>query len=158
MSAEQAKELLLLHSFSYPDVDHPKMTSGFLGSLRPYRGLNEENYHEVMEAIRTLAPQLQASEVDREVISALWAICYLARLWGLEPDGMLQRNGLIEPADIERLSKWLDTVGFAVMMLLDSGDIEAAFAGYQGRRTGRDETAQAVSQGTAVAPHLCSTT
>jgi len=85
----------------------------------------EEGYYELMEAIRTLAPQLHAREVDREIISALWGICYLAWLWGLEPDGMLQRNGLIAPEDIERLSRWLEALGYAVMRLLEGGDVES---------------------------------
>ena len=130
MTTAEARELLLLHSFSYHDLDHPKMEGGFLGSLRPYRGLKQENYHELKEAICTLAPQLQAGDVDREIISALWGICYLAWLWGLEPDRMLQRNGLIAPDDIRRLSRWLEALGYAVMILLEGGDVEEAFSPY----------------------------
>lgn len=130
MTAAEARELLLLHSFSYHDLDHPKMVGGFLGSLRPYQGLNEKNFHELMEAIGVLAPQLQAEKVDREIVSALWAICFLARLWGLEPDGMLQRNGLIAPEDIKRLSDWLEILGYAVMILLEGVDVEEAFSPY----------------------------
>jgi hypothetical protein len=133
MNTLQARELLLLHSFRLPALDHPKMTGGFLGSLRPYQGLNEGNYHEVMEAIYTLAPQLQGQELDREIVSALWSICYLARLWALEPDGMLQRNGLITVEEVRRLEEWVNAIGWAVMMLLEGGDITAAFDLYPGR-------------------------
>ena len=38
---------------------------------------------------------------------------------------MLQRNGLIAPEDIERLSRWLEALGYAVMRLLEGGDVES---------------------------------
>jgi hypothetical protein len=130
MTRQEARELLLLHSFGYHDLEHPKMIGGFLGSLRPYQGLKEKNFHELMEAVHVLAPQLQGETVDREIISALWSICYSAWLWGLEPNGMLQRNGLIAPEDVRRLSEWVECLGFAVMVLLEGGSVEQAFNPY----------------------------
>lgn len=130
MTTQEARELLLLHSFGHGDLDHPKMVGGFLGSLRPYQGLNEKNYHELMEAVRTLAPELQRESVDREIISALWSICYCTWLWGLEPGGMLRRNGLIAPEDVRLLSDWLEYLGMAVMLLLEESSVEAAFGPY----------------------------
>jgi hypothetical protein len=131
MTAEQAKELLLMHSFMHDDIEHPKMTLGFLGSLRPYRGLREENLHEVMESLRVLAPELRQEKVDTEVMSALWGICVSARAWGVHPLGMLRRNHLITGADIERLEAWIGAIEYAVMVLLDGNDPEEAFAGYR---------------------------
>jgi hypothetical protein len=130
MTSQEARELLLLHSFAYHDLEHPKMIGGFLGSLRPYQGLNEKNFHEVMEALYVLAPQLQMERVDREIVSALWSICYAAWLWGLDPGGMLQRNGLIAPEDVRRLGKWLECLGMAVMFLLEGSDVEEALNVY----------------------------
>jgi hypothetical protein len=99
-----------------------------LGSLRPYRGhLIEENYHEVMAALRVLAPSLRQPTVDREVISALWSICLLAHGWGVHPKGMLRRNGLIQPPDIERLERWISRISFVTMILLHGGGIDTAF-------------------------------
>ena len=43
---------------------------------------------------------------------------------------MLQRNGLITPDDILRLSRWLEALGYAVMILLEGGDVEEAFSPY----------------------------
>src|SRR5689334_13580086 len=97
MTPAQAKELLLLHAFCDPrSTEHPKAASGFLGSLRPYRGhLLQENFTEVMESLRVLAAELSGTAVDREVVGALWGLCHLARAWGVAPEGMLRRNGLI---------------------------------------------------------------
>ena len=131
MDFQEAKELLLLHSFGHPDINHPKMERGFLGSLRPYRGLNDENFHEVMQALISLAPHFQhESRVDKEIISALWTICELGRAWGIHRDGMLRRNNLITTKEVTRLEHWIETISYAVFVLLDGGDLETALEPY----------------------------
>jgi hypothetical protein len=56
MELEEAKELLKLHTLPGDE---------FLGSLRPYQGLIDKNFHEVMQAIIAVAPHLQQ---DKKVI------------------------------------------------------------------------------------------
>jgi len=58
LSPEEARELLRFHAGRHEDVNHPESAIGFLGSLRPYRGLNERNYHEVMGCLIALATDL----------------------------------------------------------------------------------------------------
>ncbi len=120
MTPQEAKELLLIHGGCHQDPNHRRMDAGFLGSLRPYRGLDVNSLHEVMTALRVLAPSLQQQQVDREVVSALWHMCELGRCWGVAPDGMLQRNNLISPPDVQRLEKWIDCISYATMILLGS--------------------------------------
>lgn len=139
MDRTQAKELLQLHSFAHSNIEHPKMATGFLGSLRPYTGLKEENFHEVMQAIITLAPEIQKEkEIDRDIIKALWAICELARAWGIHPKGMLRSNNLIALKDVSRLEQWIDTITYAVLILLDGGDLEAALEFYKSGESWHD--------------------
>ena len=135
MTVHEAIELLLLHSFMGDDVENPKMTTGFLGSLRPYKELDERNFEEIMQALRVLAPRFQDEKIDQKILSALWCICHLGRAWGVHPDGMLRRNNLIAEADSQRLDEWIDAVSYAVMMLLE-GDIEEAFANYEAAESG----------------------
>lgn len=132
LTRTEARELLLLHAFwDSRSAGHPKAAEGFLGSLRPYKGrLVEENFREVMGALRILAPELSGAAVDREVVGALWAICHLARTWGVEPGGMLRRNGLIGAADVETLAGWVDTLSYATMTLLNGSGEEEAFHAY----------------------------
>ncbi|MBW3625434.1 MAG: hypothetical protein KY468_18720 [Armatimonadetes bacterium] len=130
MTPEEAKELLSFHSGRHEDIHHPKWDSGFLGMLRPYRGLIEENFHEVMEALQVLAPELHKDAVDAKLMDNLWAICFLAKMWGLDKRSALQRDGLITHEDTERLSDWINQIAYAVMILIDSGDVNEAFAGY----------------------------
>ena len=128
----EAKELLLLHSFGHSDLDHPKMNAGFLGQLRPYAGkLNIQNLHEVMNAIRVLAPNLEKSRIDREVVASIWSICHLSLTWGVHPDGMLRRNGLVTEQDVSTLTKWVSCISYATMILLNGGGIDEAFAEYR---------------------------
>lgn len=108
------------------------MESGFLGSLRPFRGqLIEENFHELMEIVRTLAPQLKQPALNREVMSCLWSIMHLARAWAISADGMLRRNQLISDEQIALMEEWLDLLSYAVMILIEDGGEEEAFWGYK---------------------------
>jgi len=126
MTTSEAKVLLMMHSFRHPDIHHPKMETGFLGSLRPYCGLKVENFHEVMTALRVMAPSLQESRVDRDMVGALWSICDLSYSWGVHPGGMLRRNDLITPSDVERLERWSNCISYASRMLLGGDASDAA--------------------------------
>ena len=139
MSPAEAKRLLLLHSGVDADVADPRWQAGFLGSLRPYRGhLVPANLHEVMAALRVLAPELEAPHVDREIMSALWGICHFGRAWGVHPAGMLRSNNLITEADVGRLETWIDCISYATTVLLDGGGIESAFQEYEQLRGNGD--------------------
>ncbi|MEL7123049.1 MAG: hypothetical protein AAFO07_26605 [Bacteroidota bacterium] len=133
MTHEEAKRILKYHSFTDEDINHPKMENRFLGMLRPFSGkLNEESYHEVIKAIRTLADELRNKEkIDREVISAIWGICHLTRSWAIEKEGMLRRNNLINDEQIKKLEKWVESISYATMMILDGNDNSTAFELYE---------------------------
>ncbi|MCP3774122.1 hypothetical protein NLX71_12490 [Paenibacillus sp. MZ04-78.2] len=91
MTEEEAQRLLMLHSFSMDEaIDHPKGQTGFLMSLRPYRGLIEENFHEVMYALSILQKKLgpETPHLDRELVAAVWGMCHLSRAWGVHPEGL----------------------------------------------------------------------
>ena len=114
------------------DIHNPKQANGFLGSLRPYMGyLSEDNLHEVMAAIRVLAPELNREKVDRDIVSGLWGMCSFARLWALHPKGAIQRDKKMTAEDTERLEEWIDAIEYAVQVLLHSDDLEEAFAAYR---------------------------
>jgi hypothetical protein len=112
---------LLLHGPGTTDAAGRPLVleDGFLGSLRPYRGLDEKNFHVVMEALLSVGEDLyQTPQLDRELVCAVWSICHTTRLWGLHPGGMLQRNRLITAADTARLERWVDTLEVVALRLL----------------------------------------
>lgn len=133
MTIKEAKQILKYHSFTAEDVKHPKMENGFLGMLRPFSGkLYEENYHEVIAAIKTLADEIRGKEkIDKDVISAIWGICHLTRSWAIEKEGMLQRNNLITEKQIKILEKWVEAISYAILMILDGSDNSTAFELYE---------------------------
>jgi hypothetical protein len=124
MTEDEAKRLLLAHA-------GPDLEAGFLGMLRPYRGLQEESFHEVMAALAALGPSLgHGQAVDRQVMGALWGICVLGQWWGVEPDGMLRRNKLISEHDVQRLTRWIRIISRAAFFLIE-GSQEAALDEYK---------------------------
>jgi hypothetical protein len=131
MSPDEARKLLSFHSGAHPNIDDPRWQEGFLPVLRPYGGLRESAFHEVMACVDALAEELAVDKVDRATLSSLWGICHLGRAWGVQEGGMLHRNGLITDSDRFRLERWIDCISYAVMMLLDGGDREVAFEPYR---------------------------
>jgi hypothetical protein len=130
----RAKEVLLYHVNPHDDTDSPR---GFLGSLRSYRGLQERNLHEVIAAVAALAPHFQEAALDREIVTALWQVCFFARYWGLRPDSMLQRNHLISEEDTRRLAEWVDAIEEAVVSLLSGFELHSSLDRYR-QVTGRE--------------------
>lgn len=134
MRREEALALLEMHSFRNEDIYHPKMEKGFLGMLRPFTGeLYEKNFHEMMRILWALREDLQSDNIDREINSSLFSICHFARMWGLDPGGMLQRNNLLSTDQIAQLQEWVDTISYTISNLLE-GDEGEAFHGYCGPR------------------------
>ena len=131
MTIPEAQDLLLAHAGAHPDPDHPLLANGFLGMLRPYHGLVERNFHEVMHALQVVAPSLQTDPtLNRNLMAALWGLCHFSRAWALEPEGMVRSNNLITEADVERLSNWLNIISYAITNLLEGADDKEAFELY----------------------------
>lgn len=121
MTHDEARLCLLMHGPGTEDADGQPLIlrDGFTASLRPYTGLHEKNFHQVMEALLTVGERLHKEElVDRETVRAVWMICETGRGWGLHPQGMLQRNKLITAADTLRLELWIDTIQSTALRLL----------------------------------------
>lgn len=132
MTEAEALDLVRHHSYTHEDIENPKTKTGFLGMLRPFTGrLYEANFIELMTALRVLSPQFKGPVIDRELIAAYWNICHLGRAWGLEPEGMLQRNNLLTANQIKDLASWIDCLSDTVANLLDGADETLAFEAYQ---------------------------
>src|SRR5207249_442030 len=103
------------------DSDPAKWETGFVCQLRPYRGsLNEENFREVIAAIRVLAPEIAASSsVDRELMADLWSLIWFPRMWAFPPHGMLRTNDLIDGRALSVLDDWLNRISEAVSYALE---------------------------------------
>jgi hypothetical protein len=58
-------------------------------------------------------------------------MCLLARAWGVEPNGMLRRNGLISAEGVQRLDEWVNIISWAVFFLIGGEGRESAFEMYE---------------------------
>ena len=117
MDLAEAKSALLYHSGI---TDKMAAKNSFVTSLRPYAGLNENNFHEVMEALFAVAEGISESpHLDRRITGCLWNICYLGRSWGVHPEGMLRRNDLISDDDVDRLDEWINIIEWSSLALVE---------------------------------------
>lgn len=122
MDYDSAKLLLLMHGSGTTDDDGNILVAddGFLQMLRPYRGLKEDNFHRVLQAVFVVGDRLHSQEhVERELMNTLWSLCSTSRSWGLNPKGMLQRNRLITEADSRRLESWIDILEWSIEGVLN---------------------------------------
>ena len=79
MEYDDAVNSILMHGIGREDVplDQALIPHGFLGSLRPYTGLREENFLQVMNAIIALAPHLVGKDLfERRLVSGLWELAF----------------------------------------------------------------------------------
>lgn len=130
MTIDEAKELLSYHSGRHENVKNPKWQKGFLGSLYPFRGeLFEENFIEVMECMKALKEELTADKIDKNILSDIVGITYLARIWA-SPDGMLGSNKLLSEEQTKTLNLWVDIIQETLNWLLDGAE-EEAFNSYE---------------------------
>lgn len=119
MNKDEAKNLLSYHSCRNDDINNNKWTTGFLGSLRPFMGeLYEKNFIEIMECLKILKDEFEEARIDKNIISDIYAITYLARAW-CRPDNMLGRNHLLSQEQEETLYEWIDIIEDTFFNLLD---------------------------------------
>ena len=132
MTEIEALELLKHHSYNHDDIEHPKTEKGFLGMLKPFDGqLYEANFYELMSILTILKQHFRKDKIDRQIISSVWGICHFSRAWGLDEEGMLKRNNLLEESQIKQLLVWVDCISYVVSGLLEGMDDENAFEPYR---------------------------
>ncbi|WP_289004824.1 hypothetical protein [uncultured Kingella sp.] len=101
---EQARRLLRIHAFADNGCT---AENSLLHSLRPFSGsLKTQHFHETIAAVRVLAAEFGEPHCRHETVRLFYSIIYFARAWGLSPQGMLQRNGLLNPEQTATLSSW----------------------------------------------------
>ncbi len=135
MDYEAAVNVILMQGIGRDDVplENALIEDSFLGCLRPFAGLREENFLQVMEAIIALRPYLEGQQVwEARLVEGLWELTRRARLWGLDPNGMLQRNRILTAEDTARLLRWVQCIESAVSKLFRGGDPTEALSYYRG--------------------------
>ncbi|MCO5169406.1 MAG: hypothetical protein M9894_23935 [Planctomycetes bacterium] len=127
LDSVSALNALLAHAGNRSD--DPRSDTGFTGMLRPYTGLRESNFVEVMEALYCLRDELRGDLIPRCCVASAWDLCRTARTLGLSPRTSLQRNRLISADDVQRLASWVETIEASTLFLLHGKDDSIAFFG-----------------------------
>jgi hypothetical protein len=141
MSFDDAKAMLQQHAghIELPDRD------SLVESLRPYRGLSERNFCEIMIGLINVHKELSEQDmVDRELIYACWDLCTRIRFLALSETSPLRTNRLISQTDLDRLGEWYNSIdSFCRRSLhkLDLGTCLSNFIEYIGSEKCPDPTA-----------------
>jgi hypothetical protein len=125
MEYEDALNTILMHGVGRSDVplDEALHENGFIGCLRPWSGLRDENYHELMTAIVSLRHSLaRRTEWPTELVGGIMGITRMAHCLGIDETGMLRRNNLISEADVAKLRRWTRRIESVVEQLLMGND------------------------------------
>jgi hypothetical protein len=125
MEYRDALNMILMHGIGRDDVSvsDALYQHGFIGCLRPWSGLRDENYHELMSAIVSLHHSLAGrNEWPVELIAGIMGITRMAHCWGIDDAGMLRRNKLISDADVAKLRHWTQRIESVVEQLLMGND------------------------------------
>jgi len=115
MDKYDATQMLLDHAGI---TEGPRMEDGILGTLRPYNGLIERNFHEVVNSIYYLQGDLGSTTVQNDVIRSIMVILTTMREWGMSPTSMLRRNRLIDEESLLRLGNWYSVIEDATLRYL----------------------------------------
>jgi hypothetical protein len=133
MDISQAQEELSFHSGRNSNIEDVRWEQGFLGSLRPYKGMDliEENFHSVIKCLRVLFTFIQTNDViDKDLVSDINGILCLGRTLAVYEEGMLLRNKIISNEEAQKIDDWLHCISYVWTMSLDSQDEEVAFEEY----------------------------
>ena len=125
MDYEDALNTILMHGVGRSDVPLSEALheNGFIGCLRPWSGLRDENYHELMTAIVSLRHTLAGcTEWPTELVGGIMGIIRMAHCWGIDETGMLRRNNLISDTDVAKLRRWTRRIESVVEQLLMGND------------------------------------
>lgn len=125
MEYRDALNTILMHGIGRNDVPLSEALHehGFIGCLRPWSGLRDENYVDLMTAILSLRQSLSGRDTwPIELVAGIMGITRMAHCWGVDDAGMLRRNRLISDNDVARLRFWTHRIESVVEQLLKGND------------------------------------
>ncbi len=132
LSANDAADLLKLHSGNCENLDDERVDSGLLCSMRSWNAkLHPANFHEVMACIKALGPTWSSEMIPSSPVSDLWSIIYLGNSYVSNPSRAEHRKEhILVPDELDVEERWLDCIGYAVMIFLQFNDAHEAFSFY----------------------------
>jgi hypothetical protein len=125
MEYRDALNTILMHGIGRNDVPTSEALyeHGFIGCLRPWTGLRDENFKELLTAIISLRHSLAGRDAwPIELVAGIMGITRMAHCWAIDDAGMLRRNRLISDDDIAKLRHWVQRIESVAEQLLMGND------------------------------------
>lgn len=127
-----SKRSILNHS-GYLIVDG---MPSLVGSLRPYRGLSEDTFLDLMMSLIGVHDAISRPDrIEREIVCSCWCIRSRISILALDEQSPLRRNRLISEEDLGRIHHWhraIDTFCWQCFHGSDLQSCASAFADYVG--------------------------
>jgi hypothetical protein len=114
MEIEDAVLVLRKHNGELDDGDDT-----LLNNLRPYTGINNRHFSEIVKALFFAAPLLNSQQVDRDLVHTIWDLTRSARLWTHGPrEPMFHGRNFISDDDKKTLDRWTYEIESITLYLL----------------------------------------
>jgi len=118
---DAARASILRHCAAIDDPHRP----GILSKLRPYRGVDEHDYPELMTAILTIGKDF-ASPDSYDLVRHIWGLCWTIRNWAVRPTGLLRANKIISEQEVAVLDTWCEVIETTMLRLLGPHELHEA--------------------------------
>lgn len=106
MLIAEAKQILQLHAGQAEDLRR----LWFLDRLRPYGGLCEADFAEIVECMLTIRSHESGERVETSIALAISEIGRRSWLWVLRPDSSVRTCRIASDPELELLAEWIDTI------------------------------------------------
>ncbi|MGY3778005.1 hypothetical protein [Isobaculum melis] len=126
MTIDEAKYFLSFHSSRNENIENPLWDRGFVRLLRPFKDYKslERAFHEIMQIIFVLSSYLEENMLEKEVVSDIFGIIHLGKMWGYSNDDVFNNE------ERKQLEHIVDHISYAFFCLLDGTGIDVAFEMY----------------------------
>ena len=116
---------LLAHGDGYFHEDEAIFNeNGFSGMLRPWKGLLNNNFHEVVELFLVTHSSILGDKINRQMLTSLLRMCNYARSICISLNSSLRKNRLINDKEISLLESWLNVIDNLIIIGLEKQSLQ----------------------------------
>lgn len=127
MNKSEALEILLQHAGL---EEGPRFRTEISAMMWPFAGIQESNFHEVMECLYLLQGELASDRIDKNIPYAILNITASLHGGCLPPLAPLLKNRLIDEAGCEKLAVWTSLIISASLRYMQGLGHANALSGY----------------------------
>jgi hypothetical protein len=127
MNKSESLEILLQHARL---EEGPRFRTGIVAMMRPFDGIKESNFHEVMECLYLLQGELASDRLNKDIAYALLNITSALQEAFLFDSSALLRNRLIDKNGSAKLAAWTSIIYSASLSYMRGRGHAVALSAY----------------------------